>query len=228
MKKILIIEDDLRLGSFTKMTLEATGYLTELVLTASAASQYLQANSVDLVLLDLDLPDLSGIELCKSLRELYTFPIVFFSAEGGLQKKLDALEAGANDYIVKPIDIRELLARVKAQLQAVNRSAQGPTPPKGRISYTIDSDQFYTEAGLLPLSDTAKKILYLLFQHEKVFSKAEIYQQVWHQDYLETRDGHLIESQISRLRKQLKAYPTACQIKTRYGQGYYLSVTSEQ
>lgn len=229
MNKVLIIEDDLRLGTFTKMTLDATGYQTELVLTATAGRNYLRGNQVDLVILDLDLPDISGIELCKDLRTRYAFPIVFFSAEGSLNKKIAALEAGANDYIVKPIDIRELLARVQSQMHAFQRKSALPLLKRGKLSYQPESEQFCTDLELLPLSETAKKILLLLFRDEsKVFAKTDIYQQVWGSDYLEVRDGHLVENQISRLRKQLKSYQTGCQIKTRYAQGYYLSVPLDQ
>lgn len=223
MARILIIEDDLRLATFTQMTLEAKGYVTELALTGEAGQRCLLAQPVDLILLDLDLPDISGLALCQRLREQTSVPIVIFSAEGHVPTKVTALEAGANDYIVKPIDTRELLARVQAQLQAVLRQ-QGLSEQKlGQLLYAPDKELFMTPCGRLVLSETGHQVLRALFQKAgQVMTKHELYTQAWQGDYVPERDSHLIEVQISRLRKQLKASDSGCQILSAYGKGYYL------
>lgn len=223
MAAILIIEDDLRLATFIQMSLQARGHCTHLALTGHAGLSFLESEAIDLILLDLDLPDIPGVSLCARLRPHYRLPILIFSAEGQVAKKVEALEAGANDYIVKPIDVRELLARVDAQLQAVSRLVQAGSRTCGKLTYCPEKDQFHSQTMPLSLNVTSHQLLRSLFQKAgEVLSKAELYAQVWNGPYVAERDSHLLEVNISRLRKQLKKCESACQIQTAYGKGYYL------
>lgn len=224
MASVLIIEDDLRLATFIQMTLQAKGYATHLALTGDAGLRCLADTAIDLILLDLDLPDISGLQLCRQLRHSQTLPIVIFSAEGQVQAKVEALEAGANDYIVKPIDIRELLARVQAQIEAVTRQKAPLVRCLGQLRYCALKQQFSTPDCILHLSDNEYRLLLALFDCAgQVLSKADLYNRLALGEYLPGRDGHLIEVKISRLRKQLKKCASRCQILPAYGKGYYLT-----
>lgn len=224
MGAVLIIEDDLRLATFTQMTLQAKGYATHLALTGEAGLRCLESESIALILLDLDLPDISGVKLCQKIRQQYALPIVIFSAEGQVSAKVEALEAGANDYIVKPIDTRELLARVQAQLAAFSRQHISAIKPLGKLKFCPHKNQFSTGTGALYLTEAEHKLLLALFQNEgTVLTKSELYHQIAQTPYETERDGHLIEVKISRLRKQLKKSDSDCQILPAYGKGYYLA-----
>jgi DNA-binding response OmpR family regulator len=206
------------------MTLQAKGYGTHLALTGEAGQRCLESEAIDLILLDLDLPDIAGVRLCQMIRQKYTLPIVIFSAEGQIDAKVEALEAGANDYIVKPIDIRELLARVQAQLKAISRQTPSAIKPQGNLSYCQAKNQFQTPTGMIYLTENEHQLLLALFQKQgEVMTKSELYAQINSSSYDSERDAHLVEVKISRLRKQLKKFGSSCQILPAYGKGYYLS-----
>ena len=232
-QKLLIIEDDLRLATFTRMSLETQGYHTCLTVTGSEGCRQLAQQQIDLVLLDLELPDGSGIDFCRQIRARWTLPVIIFSAERNIETKIKALEAGANDYIVKPIDVRELLARVRVQL----RDAQPPSGPQtrtgvqasiGKLRFDTPQNFFYADELPLPLSEIEHNLLRVFFHSSPaLLSKAELYHQIWGGSYQPERDAHLVETHVSRLRSRLKNSDADCRIQTLYGKGYYLTPCSQ-
>lgn len=218
---ILIIEDDLRLATFTRMSLETQGYQTHLTVTGAEGFKQLSCQKIDLILLDLELPDGNGIQLCQKIRKQWNTPVIIFSAERSVETKIQALEAGANDYIVKPVDVRELLARVKAQLRAY--LLKNTCLQIGLLRFDQSQDLFFCNQLPLILSEMEHKLLKVFFIHSPdLLSKADLYSQIWEGAFLPDRDAHLVETHINRLRNRLKKWPTQCQIQTVYGKGYFL------
>ena len=220
---LLIVEDDVRLGNFTKMALKAEGHRVHLVSTGSDARTFLEHYPVSLILLDLELPDMQGLELCGEFSKLYDIPIIVFSAEAQVNTKVKALSVGARDYVVKPVDLRELAARVQAQIRLQKKEPEPHAYEEGNLRYDCVSKIFTIDGTVFVLSENLSEILQVLLQSPgKVFSKAELYQRVWKCKYQPLRDSHLVETQISRLRQMLKKRKCQCKIRSRYGKGYFL------
>lgn len=218
---LLIIEDDLRLAALVRLSLEAAGYQTCLAMTGAEGLRQLAQQPIALVLLDQELPDGRGIDFCRQIHAQWQGPVIFFSAEQNVETKIQALEAGARDYIVKPVDVRELLARVKVQL----REPAPAQPVFGSLRYEPEQELFYEGATPMVLSELEQNLLLAFFQQAPgLVSKAELYRRVWGGDYQPERDAHLVEAHVSRLRARLKQSLTACKIQTVYGKGYFLSV----
>lgn len=208
--KVLIIEDDKNIASFVQTILEANGYQ---VLTAERCRQGLMvfaSHMPDLVVLDLGLPDADGTEFLKEVRMESAVPVIVLSARTDESDKVDALDAGANDYITKPFGTAELLARVRAALRTNRHSAQMTTPSNlfTTEDLVIDYDRRQVSVGGSPvhLTQTEYNILALLSQHTgKVLTYATIIRSIWGS----MDDGSVKKLQVNmaNIRKKLGCRP---------------------
>jgi DNA-binding response OmpR family regulator len=215
--RVLVVEDDAKLARFLVRMLVEEGFVADACHEGAEAIERAQADIYDLMLLDWMLPDLDGVTVCKRLREAgCTLPILMLTARGQLAERVLGLRSGADDYLVKPFEIDELLARIEALARRANRArtlAVGPV--------AIDQfDRRVTLAGApLDLTERERSLLtHLALRKGQVVSRADILTRVWGLGF--DPDSNLIEVHISRLRDKLGDH--ASLIETVRGRGYRL------
>ena len=226
---ILLVEDDINLGQGIKTLLEIDGYEVNLATTGTEAIEEIKygTSQYDVVLLDWMLPELSGLEVCKWLRDIkkghYSGGIIFLTAKSELDDCVQALEVGADDYLTKPFEIRELKARIHAVLRRKNKpyvdslfEADG---------YVLDCAQNTLSNGkkTLNFSKTEFKILQILFvNHDKTILRETLFDKVWGNNP-EISSANL-DSYIYNLRKKLKIWQDNIQINLLKNIGYMLEL----
>lgn len=225
MSKILIIEDDDNILQLEKDYLEAAGYETESAVDGAAGVQMALEGDFDLVLLDIMLPEINGFQVCKKIRAFKNIPIILVSAKKEDPDKINGLEFGADDYVVKPFSPSELVARVKAHINRYRRltsSAPGNASvlQTGELSLNKESGDARLNGEELNLTKKEFEVLYLLASHpDTVFSKNELFEKVWGYDSL--GDTSTLTVHINRLRDKFKEIDAnADYIKTIWGRGY--------
>jgi two-component system alkaline phosphatase synthesis response regulator PhoP len=207
--RILIVEDDPAIGAFVQTALEREGFVSELVKRGDTALERAETFSPDLILLDLMLPGLDGLQVCQALRHRAQYtPIIMLTAKDEEVDKIVGFELGADDYITKPFKIRELLARVRALLRLVRRSAS----PGSRV-FRFGSLEINTEGRTVnrdgqPVNLTPKEfeLLALLVSHpRRVFGRETLLEKVWGYDY--TGETRTVDVHIQRLRQKIETNP---------------------
>lgn len=223
MNHILIIEDDLEIHKLLAGFLSENGYRTTSLYDGVHVPGCLHECKADLILLDLMLPYRSGDLVLEDIRKQSTVPVIIISAKETTQNKIDLLRLGADDYITKPFDMEEMLARIESNL----RRAQLKAAPFSLLKYknlTLDTDKTTAHLKGRELLLTAKEfaILELLMKYsDKVFSKANLFQSVWNAEYFS--EDNTLNVHISNLRNKLKAVcPDEDYIDTVWGIGYRL------
>ena len=221
-KKILIVEDDTDINNLLFTALEKQGYTATQAFSGTEAKMLLKMESFALVLLDLMLPGVPGEEVLKFIREQGNSSVIILTAKDTLDDKVNLLIAGADDYITKPFEIQEVLARVQVQLRHGVQEGNGNV-----LSYKqmiLDREKFQIEVEGKPLEKITKQefsILELLLKHPKqVFSKEDIFEYAWEVPYMgetKTLDVH-----ISNIRKKVKEVTKEEYIETVWGIGYRL------
>ena len=221
-KKILIVEDDTDINNLLFTALEKQGYTATQAFSGTEAKMLLKMESFALVLLDLMLPGVQGEEVLKFIREQGNSSVIILTAKDTLDDKVNLLIAGADDYITKPFEIQEVLARVQVQLRHGVQEGNGNV-----LSYkqmVLDREKFQIEVEGKPLEKITKQefsILELLLKHPKqVFSKEDIFEYAWEEPYMgetKTLDVH-----ISNIRKKVKEVTKEEYIETVWGIGYRL------
>lgn len=228
-KKILIVDDDRNICEVLRLYLGHEGYqLTFATDGSSALDQYRQVQP-DLILLDLMLPMINGWEVCKLIRHESQVPIIMLTAKESIDDKISGLDIGADDYIVKPFDPKEVLARIRALLRRA-RSDEGCVASSGAMQVGelwVNPTTYEVKVQGRAIELKAKEMQLLIFLMENpnlVFSRELLLEKVWGYDYQgETRT---VDVHIQRLRDKLQ-YPQATwQIKTIWGVGYKFEVNS--
>jgi len=217
--RILIVEDEQALNQQIHAFFSAQGFAVDTAQTASEGYFFATEYPIDTAIIDIGLPDSSGIELVSRLRkENYRLPVLLLTARSRWQDKVAGLEAGADDYLAKPFHYEELLARVNALL----RRSQGQAHPV--LSYaTIKLDSLSQEVmvddEIIELTAYEYKVLeYLLFHQGEVVSKSVLTDHIYDEDF--ERDSNVIEVFIGRLRKKIDPQGTLQPIETLRGRGY--------
>jgi len=222
--RLLIIEDEPNLRQQLQQYLKQQGYAVDVAEDGEAGFFMGREYSFDLAIVDLGLPKMSGIEVIQQWRELkLTFPILILTARGKWQDKVEGLEAGADDYLVKPFHNEELLARSRA---LVRRSAGISQPVIQFDSISVNTSQQTVNVNNTQLDLTAyeyKVIEYLVMNSDKVISKTELTEHIYEQDF--DRDSNVIEVFIGRLRKKLDPDSRLKPIETLRGRGYRWNLT---
>lgn len=222
--KVLIVDDELLLIKGLKYSLEQDGYEVDSVLEGNEAFRKISLEEYDIVILDLILPDINGLELCQKIREISNVPLLILSTNNEDMNKILSLEYGADDYITKPFNILELKARMKAILRRTKSINQRPN------EQTILVDDFIINALGRKVSHhgqeinlTAKEFdLLLLFATNpgKVFSREELLEIIWGYEYF--GDLRTVDVHVRRLREKIENKNKAYEyILTKWGVGYY-------
>ena len=217
--RLLIIEDEPNLREQLQQQLIEQGYAVDVAEDGEAGFFMGREHPFDLAIVDLGLPKLSGIEVIQKWREIKkTFPILILTARDRWQDKVEGLEAGADDYLVKPFHNEELLARTRALL----RRAAGVTQPIiqfGEISINTTQQTVCIADSELEFTAYEYKVIeYLVMNSDKVISKTELTEHIYDQDF--DRDSNVIEVFVGRLRKKLDPNGTLKPIETLRGRGY--------
>lgn len=219
---ILLVEDEAKLGQIIRDELKRQGYLVDLAVDGREAESFFKSKTYSIILLDVNLPYKSGLELCKEFRAANkTVPIVMLTALGQIQDKVEAFELGAHDYLVKPFHFEELFARVKALLKRTDKPAEDEKIIVDDL--TIDMRNKSVTRGELHINLTAKEftLLTLLARNrDRVISKQEILEKVW--DLSFDTGTNTIEVYISFLRNKIDKPFEQKLIHTKPGFGYYI------
>ena len=216
--KILLVEDDETASELIYYFLEDCGFEVKPVFTASDSVSYLRNEHFDIVLLDINLPDFSGFEVLKSLRGHTSVPVIVTSAYGDTVSKLTAFKFGATDYMVKPVDMEELEARIWVHLQ---RHCKIETPERKRL-FEVTGDTVLFRGRSLELTAIERTIFKMLWERKnQVVSREKLL------EHADLQSNRALDNHIKNIRKKLvKADGSAEMIKTVYGVGYSLKTES--
>ena len=209
MKKILLIEDDADLFSLLKYNLEKEGFTMAGLQTGKGAIELCRQVRPDLILLDIMLPDSDGLDICKGIRrdpDLAATPIIFLTARASETDRIVGLELGANDYVVKPFFVRELIARIKLQFR--NQATPARILESGGLELDTASRQVRLNSSPLQLTATEFRLLeFLMNRPGVVFSREQLLNSVWGQDRAIT--DRAVDVYVLRLRQKIEQDPAA-------------------
>ena len=216
--KILVVDDDDALREALGLYLQGAGYETVFAADGISAVEIFKKEEPDLVLLDIMLPGQSGIEVCKQIRALSGTPIIMLSARGDTDDVIVGLEAGADDYVVKPREVPELAARIKARLRPV--AADGGIITIGELTMDPRSYEVKRAGVRISLTPLEFKLLHTLaVKPQQVFSREMLLEQVWGYQY--KADTRLVNVHVQRLRSKVEEDPENPKIVTTVrGHGY--------
>lgn len=216
---ILVIEDDEKIAAWIKIYVERAGYSAVIVKNGESGLAVAQSSKPDLILLDLMLPGLDGMEICRRLRRSSDVPIIMLTAKGTKRDKISGLDIGADDYIVKPFDPDELVVRIKAVLRRHKGQIQ-QILECGRFRLEETAQQVYLDDKSLQLSQAQIAIMRAFMRHPNmVLTRRQLIEQAFddnHESYERAIDAH-----VKRLRKTINKDGFA-PIQTIYGSGYKL------
>ena len=218
--KILIVEDNNDINEMVAEYLAKAGYNCDQAYSGTEGKLYISNNQYDLIILDLMLPGMSGEQLITKIREKLEVPIIVLTAKDSIDSKVSVLGSGADDYLCKPFELEELLARVQVQLRKRNKVSES-------INYKelkLKSDIYDATINNIPLELTKHEylILELLSKNPKrVFTKQEIYEYAWNDIYCD--DEKTINTHISNIRKKIRNIVDENYIKTVWGIGFKMA-----
>ncbi|MFC5650855.1 response regulator transcription factor [Paenibacillus solisilvae] len=230
--RILVVDDEERIRRLLKMYLEKEGYLIEEAEDGESALRLATVSDFDLILLDVMLPGIDGVEVCSRLRQVKATPVIMLTAKGEEMNRVQGFEVGADDYVVKPFSPREVIYRVKAILRRSSATAflSKEALTSNNIVFPhliIEHDAHRVMAGGQEVSLTPKEyelLHYLAISPDKVFSREELLKDVWNYEFF--GDLRTVDTHVKRLREKLnKVSPeAAAMITTVWGVGYKLEV----
>ncbi len=203
-KKLLIIEDEKPIADILKYGFEKEGFQVRCAYTGGTALEAAREEEPDIVLLDWMLPDLSGADVCRMLTERYRIPILMLTARGNVEDKLYGLECGADDYITKPFDLREVVARVKTVLRRFDKARGVAEEGELRCGGLVVKEQEYSvyrDGELLSLTPKEYELLVFFLRHPRqVFSRSVLLDRIWGYDYV--GDTRTVDIHVQRVRKK--------------------------
>jgi len=220
-ERILVVEDEANIASFVSAYLEKAGYLVDRAVNGAEAKEKAVSTSPSLILLDLNLPDMDGLEVCRHVRATSTVPILMLTARDDDVDKIVGLEVGADDYLTKPFNPRELVARIKSILRRATQTQKSGRPPEavmehgaikidaGRREVTVSGDQ-------VQLAPKEFDLLWELLDHRGlVLTRDQLLERVW--GYTFAGDTRTVDVHVRQLRRKLG---DECPVATVWGVGY--------
>lgn len=220
---ILIVEDEKKISDIVKFNLEKEGYHTEVAYDGEEALQKVVSCQPDLILLDLMLPKLDGFQVCRKVREQYAMPIIMLTAKEEEVDKVLGLEMGADDYITKPFGMRELLARVKANLRRIGGEVNGANTQidAGNLHIDLSKYEVKKENKVVELTIREFELLrFLAVKPDQVFTREQLLKEVWGYEYY--GDIRTVDVTVRRLREKIEDDAgSPLFIATKRGVGYY-------
>lgn len=226
--KILLVDDDPNIRELVNLYLQKEGFEVSMAARGDEALEKFRASTPNLILLDVMLPGMDGWQVCREIRKTSNVPIIMLTAKDETFDKVLGLELGADDYVVKPFEMKELVARIKA----VARRFQAAETPNKELSFpglSINISQYSVTYMDKPLEMPPKELelLYFLASHPgMVFTREQLLEQVWGYDYF--GDSRTVDVHVKRLREKLtEGEKLGWQIKTVWGVGYKFEVKAQ-
>ena len=223
---VLIVEDDPNIRELLQMYLEKDGYAVTLAADGGQGLEKFRAIQPDLVLLDVMMPVMDGWAVCKAIRQESSTPVIMLTAKGETDDKVTGLKAGADDYVTKPFEMKELLARIEAVLR---RSDRGTEETKTRRltfdKLTVDMDAFELTVDGKKVDTPPKEmelLFYLASSPNRVYTRNQLLDEVWGFDYF--GDSRTVDVHVKRLREKLEGVSEKWNLKTVWGVGYKFEV----
>ena len=224
-RKVLVVDDEKLIVKGIKFSLEQDDMKVDCAYDGEEALEMVKQNEYDVMLLDIMLPKMSGLEVCQQIREFSDIPIIMLTAKGDDMDKILGLEYGADDYITKPFNILEVKARIKAIIR--RRATKNTTKDTGKQKLIrglmIDVEARRVTVDDKPINLTAKEfdlLELLIFNVNKVYSREELLKTVWGEDY--PGDVRTVDVHIRRLREKIEKNPGDPKyVQTKWGVGYY-------
>lgn len=220
--KVLIIDDDKNICELLRMYIEKEGYITAIANDGKQALSLFNDKEFDIVLLDIMLPGMDGWEVCREIRKNSWIPIIMLTAKDEVFDKVLGLELGADDYIVKPFDVKEVIARIKAVLRRTDNSADKKSSEEinyDNLSINLTTYELKIAGKVI---DTPPKemdlIYYLASNPNRVFTRNQLLDKVWGFDYY--GDSRTVDVHVKRIREKLEGVSDKWELKTVWGVGY--------
>ncbi|MFL6291831.1 MAG: two-component system response regulator CreB [Thermoanaerobaculia bacterium] len=221
---ILVVEDEPAIADTIQYALESEGFRCQRLEVGAGVVELLDQQPVALVVLDIGLPDMSGIEVCRRIRERHDVPVIFLTARSGEVDRVVGLELGADDYVTKPFSPRELAARAKAVLRRTRQGGGNPPPPSPKTAFALDEEKRQISYFGMPLELSRyeyKLLCVLLRKPGRVYSRDQLLELVW--DAPEASLDRTVDAHVKNLRAKLRDIrPDADPIATHRGTGYSL------
>ena len=227
--KIMVVDDDVNIGELLRLYLEKEGYDTVVMTDGAAALEAFDTAKPDLILLDVMMPRLDGWQVCREIRKKSQCPIIMITAKGELFDRVLGLELGADDYVVKPFEAKEVMARIKAVLRRCGVSAE----KKARI---VEYDNLYINMENYELRvcgkvvDTPPKEMELIYHlasnPNRVYTRNQLLDEVWGFEYY--GDSRTVDVHVKRLREKLEGVSDQWTLKTVWGVGYKFEVAPKK
>ncbi len=222
--KIMIVDDDANICELVRLYLEKEGYETVICLDGEKALEEFAKNRADLAVLDIMMPKVDGITVCREIRKTSDMPVIMLTAKGETFDKVLGLELGADDYIVKPFEGKELVARVKAVLRRyLKEDEEAKIIEFNNLSINLSNYELTVGGNVMETPPKELELLYFLASHpNRVFTREQLLEDVWGFDYY--GDSRTVDVHVKRLREKLEGYEEDWQLKTVWGVGYKFEV----
>lgn len=230
MTRILLVDDEVELTHSLSRVLEREGYEVDIAYDGAAAGELIEHQAYELLILDWMLPQQSGLELCQELRQhKIATPVLFLTAKDTIDDRVAGLDAGADDYLVKPFELRELLARVRALLRReVSRSetVSAPRLQVDDLELDCENQLAYRQGRAIELSEKETQLLEYFMRHPgQLLTHRQIHASVWSDS--EKPSSNVLAAQIRLLRRKIEASGEVPLIHTVYGKGYRFGILVE-
>ena len=223
--KVLVVDDDVNICELLKLYIEREGYETYVSHSGRGAVELFRETTPNIVLLDIMIPDMDGYQVCREIRKISDVPIIMLTAKGETFDKVLGLEMGADDYIVKPFEPKELIARIKAVLRRYEPKEIGVQQEIIYPNLVVNLSTYSAKINGKEIDFTPKELELLFFiasKPNRVFTREQLVEQVWGYDFL--GDSRTVDVHIKRLREKTESGSTKWQIKTVWGVGYKFEV----
>ena len=220
-QKIVVVEDDINIAELLRLYLEKDGFEVLIAHDGGEGLRLAEEEKPDLVMLDIMLPVMDGWQVCRALRKNSKVPIIMLTAKGETEDKVTGLEMGADDYIVKPFEVKELLARVHAVLRRTGEEVpqQGKKLTYDKLVINLDSYELIVDGKKVDTPPKEMELLYhLAATPNRVYTRNQLLDEVWGFDYF--GDSRTVDVHIKRLREKLEGVSDKWSLKTVWGVGY--------
>ena len=220
-RRVVVVEDDINIAELLRLYLEKDGFAVTVSHDGAEGLRLAEELKPELVMLDIMLPGMDGWQVCRRLRQSSKVPIIMLTAKGETEDKVQGLEMGADDYIVKPFEVKELLARIHAVLRRTGEDApqQGKKLTFDKLVINLDSYELIVDGKKIDTPPKEMELLYhLAATPNRVYTRNQLLDEVWGFDYF--GDSRTVDVHIKRLREKLEGVSDQWELKTVWGVGY--------
>ncbi len=223
--KVLIVDDDVNIAELIRLCLEKEGYNTIVANDGMKAIEKFKSEAPNLVLLDIMMPKVDGWQVCREIRRVSNIPIIMLTAKGDTFDKVLGLELGADDYMVKPFESKELIARIKAVMRRYESKSQDISQEVvyPNLIINLSNYELKIEGESVDIPPKELELLYFLCSNpNRVYTREQLLEEVWGFDYF--GDSRTVDVHVKRLREKLEGHEKNWQLKTVWGVGYKFEV----